>query len=734
MAVLTFITLILLNTQINGGNMKVRSTARINVIPGIVLLTGFSICNAQTVTNTVKVDSAVPEIVVTALRSEKDINSVPYTTYRISAEETQIQESKRTTPDVLSGKPSVMVQKTSYGQGSPFLRGFTGFRTLFLVDGIRLNNSVFREGPNQYWNTVDSLSVSDYELVMGPSSVLYGSDAVGGTVNAMPLKTPDYKGSPVWEPRLYYRGSTAERSNIGRVELGGRVNGNIGFIGGFNYKDFGDLRGGKDVGVQEHTGYSETDFDARLDYYIDKDSLFTIAHQTVDQDDAWRTHKTIYGIDWEGLTKGDDKVHSFDQNRDLTYIKYRGNNLNGFVNSIEATLSRQFQGENQYRVKKDSAGERQGFDVETWGSTLQLESDTVAGQWVYGFEYYHDFVDSYNRTYKTDGSLNKTAIQGPVADDASYDSLGIYLQDTIRLLDGKLDITPGIRYTFCTADANKVKDPVTGRQMSVNGDWDAVVGSLRVLHPLTENRNHVLFAGISQGFRAPNLSDLTRLDIARSGEMETPVSNLEPERYLAYEAGIKSRFDKLTTALTYYYTAIDSMVVRAPTGLFIDGNAEVTKKNSGDGYIHGVELSGNYDVTRTLSTRLTACWMDGKVDTYPTSSAEKDKDHISRLMPPSTEIGIRWQTENSKYWVEAICDLAAKADKLSVEDERDIQRIPPNGTPGYAVYTARAGSKITDNLALTVAVENILDEDYRIHGSGVNEPGRNFVLTANYLF
>jgi hemoglobin/transferrin/lactoferrin receptor protein len=714
--------------------MNARFTAGINIISGIALLSGLSLCNAQTSTNTVKINSTAPEIVVTALRVEKDAKSVPYTTYRMTADKAQVQESKRTTPDVLSGKPSVMVQKTSYGQGSPVLRGFTGFRTLFLIDGIRLNSSVFRDGPNQYWNTVDPFSVSDYELVMGPSSVLYGSDAVGGTVNALSTRPPDYKGEPTWQPRLYYRGSSAERSNIGRIELGSRINENIGFIGGFNLKDFGDLRGGKDVGVQEHTGYSEMDYDAKLDYYIDKDSIITFAHQTVDQDDAWRTHRTIYGLDWKGLKKGDDKIHSFDQNRDLTYIKYRGNNLNGFVDSIEATLSRHFQSEDQYRVKKDSTGERQGFDVETWGSTLQLESDTPAGQWVYGFEYYHDIVNSYNRTYKANGALGKTAIQGPVADDASYDSLGIYLQDTIRFLDGKLDVIPGIRYNFCTANANKVKNPVSGKQMAVDGDWDAVVGSLRILHPLTENRDHVLFAGVSQGFRAPNLSDLTRLDIARSGELETPVSDLEPERYLAYEAGIKSRFKKLTAALTYYYTDIDSMIVRAPTGLKIDGNTEVTKKNSGDGYIHGVELSGSYDFTRTLSTRLTTCWMDGKVDAYPASSAVKERDYITRLMPPSAEMGIRWQTENSKYWVEAICDLAAKADKLSADDLRDTQRIPSDGTPGYAVYTVRAGSTITDSLTLAFAVENILDEDYRIHGSGVNESGRNFVLTANYIF
>lgn len=676
----------------------------------------------------------ITEIVVTALRVEKSVQSVPYTTYRLSGTNAQVREASRTTPDLLKGTPSVMVQKTSYGQGSPILRGFTGFRTLFLVDGIRLNNSVFRDGPNQYWNSVDSFSISDLELVLGPSSVLYGSDAVGGTVNALSPRIPDFTGSPILSPRLYYRGADAEHSHVGRIQLDSRPGEPFGFSGGFSAKDFGDLRGGKSVGLQEHTGYQERDFDAKLEFHLDKNSLLTLGHQTVMQDDAWRTHRTIYGIDWEGLKKGDDKVHRFDQERHLTYLKYTAGNIEGPFSHLEATASCHLQGEDQYRVKKDDTSERQGFDVATWGSTLQLDSDTDAGEWTCGIEYYRDTVDSYNRVYKAGGALSKMAIQGPVGDDASYDSLGVYVQDTIRLLDGRLDLIPGARYTYCRAEARRVKDPIGGRCISVEGDWDAVVGSLRILHPFTDDRRHVLFAGASQGFRAPNLSDLTRLDIARSGELETPVTDLDPETFLACEAGIKSRFRKLTAALTCFYTAIDRMIVRAPTGRMIDGSTEVTKKNSGDGYIQGVEISGTYALLTTLSARLAAGWMDGEVDAYPTSSAEESRDYISRLMPPNAQASLRWQTEDSRYWMEAVCDMADKADKLSADDQRDTQRIPPGGTPGYAVYTARAGSNLSKNLTMSVAVENILDQDYRIHGSGVNEPGRNVVMTARMAF
>ncbi|OGV62332.1 MAG: hypothetical protein A2283_10435 [Lentisphaerae bacterium RIFOXYA12_FULL_48_11] len=670
------------------------------------------------------------EVVVTASRVERDVQSEPSAVYRLDGTDGVIREGNRTTPNILEGVPSVMVQKTSYGQSSPYLRGFTGYRTLCLIDGIRLNNSVFRSGPNQYWNTIDPLSIGSYELVMGPGSVLYGSDAIGGVLNALTIDPPEWTGEPLWERRLYYRGALAEDSNTGRIQIGGRVSDKLGFTGGYSLKSFGDLRGGRDVGLQEHTGYDEQDFDAKLNYYINKDSTLTLGHQSVRVDDAWRTHRTIYSIDWEGLSRGDGKVESYDQNRDLTYMKLHVNDMDGFINGMNLTLSRHLQGEDLYRVKKDDKIERQGFDVETWGATLQFESETELGQWVYGLDYYHDIVDSYGRKYDADGSLNKVEIQGGVADDAAYDIAGLFVQDTISCLDGRLDVIPGFRYTFVSADANKVKDSVTGQRISINEDWQSAAGSLRFLVPVTDDRSHTFYANVSQGFRAPSLMDLTRYDIARSSEIEKTSPDLDPEHFVSFEIGFKSRISKLVSQLSCYYTAIDDTIIRTPTGRIIDNYVEVEKKNAGDGYVKGIEVLEKYHFTSQWSSWLSASLMDGRVDSYPTSTSGKERDYVSRLMPPTAEIGVRWQTESARYWCELEGDFAAEADKLSVEDKLDTQRIPPDGTPGYAVCHLRIGARLTSTLELNLALENILDEDYRIHGSGVNEPGRNLILTA----
>ena len=675
----------------------------------------------------------LPEVVVTAMRAETPIAEVPGAIHVVDRDSMQAS-APRTTPDALRGLPSVMVQKTGYGQGSPYLRGFTGFRTLMMVDGIRLNNSAFRDGPNQYWNTVDPWSVARYEAVMGPASVLYGSDAVGGAVNALTLAPPEWTGEPTYERTLAYRGATADESTQARAGVRARVTERLGLAAGFTWKKFNDVRGGEDVGRQRHTGYDESDFDLRADYALNERATLTLAHQQVAQDDAWRTHSTFYGIDWEGLKAGDDQMRAYDQDRALTYARLAAADLDGFVSACNLTLSRQAQEEDLHRLRGDGRRDETGFDVVTWGAALELQSESDFGHWTYGADYYRDEVDSYGRHYKADGKLNKTDPQGPVADDAAYDLVGAYLQDTVPLFGGALELTPGVRYTYAQLDADRVLDPVSGETTARADDWDTVVGSLRALAPLGAARRHAVYAGVSQGFRAPNLSDLTRLDAARSTEIETPVDDLDPERFVSAEAGARYDDGRRSAEIAGYYTWIKDLIVRTPTGEVVDELQEVTKKNAGEGYVAGVELTLGWQVTEDWHVRLMGSWMDGEADAYPTSDPVAARDYVSRLMPLTGQAAVRWQPAGEAYWLEAVVDAAEKADRLSADDERDTQRIPPGGTPGYAVLTLRGGTTVLEGLDLTLALENVADEDYRIHGSGVNEPGRNLVLQAEWTF
>ena len=671
------------------------------------------------------------EIVVTASRRDMATFDAPYGTSVFGFDYLAHRKMPRTVPEILAEDPTVMVQKTGHGQGSPFIRGFTGFRTLFLIDGIRLNNSVFRDGPNQYWNTVDGHSIGHLEVVRGPSSALYGSDAIGGTVNALTRGREEFPEGFNWSRRLYFRVASAERSAIGRLELAGNVDKRLGVMLGLTLKSFGDLEGGRGVGRQDKTGYDERDCDIKIEYRLDDSHRIVFAHQHVTLDDAWRTHKTIHGISWHGTTVGDELERSLDQERDLTYLRYIAEDLDGPIERVQLTLSRHVQEEEQYRLRTRGRIDRQAFTVRTLGLDAQFTSPTPLGVLTYGVEYYRDKVDSWKRTYALDGSVTSVAIQGPVADDATYDLLGCYLQDEIALTE-RLDAILGVRYTHARADANAVEDPATGLRIGVEGDWSTVVGSARLVYHVDDHWN--TYCGVSQGFRAPNLSDLTRLDSARSGEIETPSPGLDPEKFVAFELGFKAQYPRTTFAMACFYTDIRDMIVRYPTGRIVDGDAEVQKANVGDGYVTGVEARVDQKVTDTVTTFCAVSWQRGEVDTFPTSAQIRDREPLDRIPPLSGLVGARWQHPSRRLWVETVVRMAGKADHLSTRDKEDTQRIPPGGTPGYGVWDLRAGVQVSEGLRVSAAVENLLDRDYRIHGSGLNEPGRNFVLSADWAF
>jgi hemoglobin/transferrin/lactoferrin receptor protein len=668
-------------------------------------------------------DEDVEKIVVTASRIREPGFGTPYAVNVVAADQIR-DESYRTSTDALRDIPGIMPQKTSLGQGSPYIRGFTGYHNLYLVDGIRLNNSVFRSGPNQYWNTVDPLSVSRYEVVKGPGSIMYGSGAVGGMVNAISRGPEGYGDGFQSGGRLSYRLSSAERSETGHMEAYATWDHTLGLFVGGSIKDFGDLQGGRDVGRQRDTGYDEWDGNFKAEYFINPNTRIVVGHQHVRQDDVPRTHQTVFGTTWDGLTKGTDLRQDLTQTRDLTYVQFHAENLKGWIDALHLTLSWQEQDETRDRLRTKHRFDQQGFSVGTLGTSLVLESPSPVGRWVYGFDFYRDNVNSFSTA---------NPIQGPVADDANYSQFGAFVQDTIPFTD-RFNLTLGARYEHDQARADKVSDPATGRRFEIARDWDSVVGSSRAVYFLDEKKHWNVYGGVSQAFRAPNLSDLTRFDIARTNEIETPAPNLEPERFLSYEIGAKADYKDFTLQASYFYTVIDDLIVRHPTGLKIGGLNEAAKENAGQGFVQGIEIapSWRFHPQFTLFGALT--WQEGEVVDFPTAAPQKRREPLSRVMPTTTRVGLRWDDPNGKLWAEVTGIFAARQDRLSADDISDTSRIPPGGTPGYEVLALRGGYRVTRNVDLTWAIENVTNEDYRIHGSGINEPGRNFIFGIEMRF
>lgn len=665
-------------------------------------------------------------LVVTASRFGQAAESVPNSAQIIDA--AAIQENQtRTLPEALQYTPGVLVQKTAHGHGSPFIRGFTGRQNLLLVDGVRLNNSTYRSGPVQYWSTVDPLSIDRIELIKSQGSVLYGSDAVGGTLNAF-TKSSDFRARPAGEAytggsAAYEFRSSGQGSHIGRLETEAGVGGRFAVWLGISAKDFGDIEDSA-VGRMKGTGYPEEALDFRADFGVSPDSTLTLAHQYVNQDAVSRWHRTLNNPGWEHdghvAAPGRWTSNDYDQERSLSYLRYAGTNPRdaAFITRWSATLSYQTvaDSESQNRRPAEDSLRQSHIDLTTTGIDLTLESNIGPGTLVYGFDFYHDEVDSSGFRNNSAGTNFREVL--PVADDSTYDLFGVYSQYQWKPAE-RLEITPGIRYTHAEASLGRFYDSGGSLQRDQSQNWDSVVGSLRGLYHLDSCWS--LFGGISQAFRAPNLDDLTGNLAARSGATALGSTNLGPEEFLTYEIGTRHQTKTTTLEASIFYTAVDKLITPVPTG---PGGSSTVATNASQGYVYGAELQAAWRFHPQWTLSGFAAWQDGRMETPAFIGGPFSDKPMTRLLPLTGSLALRWTSESAKYWIEGRLLGSAKEDRITAADQAlDSQRIPTGGTPGYLVASLRAGWEIHENLSLTGGIENLTDEDYRSHGSGQNEPG-----------
>ncbi|TAH36792.1 MAG: TonB-dependent receptor [Planctomycetota bacterium] len=672
----------------------------------------------------------IPETVVTATTVEEDPLDLPFSIDVVGEE--RLRGRARTLPDALEGLPSVMVQRTGHGQASPFIRGFTGYSTLMLVDGVRLNHAAMRSGPNQYWSTVDSLSVDRLELVRGPSSVLYGSDAIGGTVNAVTRRAaPGAAGGALSVGGgVFGRYASAEDSWIGRAELEMTSGSDWGLLGGVSVKDFNDLEAGRDYGTLPYTAYEERDGDLRFDGYLANGMQLTFAWQTVRQQDVPRTHSTVFSVPFHGTVAGTELRRELDQIRDLVYGRLSWDEAGGLFHGGEITLSFQRHDEERDRLRTGGRRDLEGFSDSDLGLTARFQSEGL-GLWSWGVEAHQETISSFRNDY-VDGVLTQTQVQGPVGDDSEYTTLAAYVQNELDL--ERFRVIPGVRVTSIAVDAGRVQNPDPGgpRVIQIEDDWTAAVGSLRGLYHLGEASS--VYAGVSQGFRAPSLADVSTFD--ETSAFEVPTTGLDPEYYVQVEAGYKGRMRGIEWQAAVYRTWIRDMIVQSPTGGFVGGTPVVEKSNVGDGWIHGIEGELRWPWNEVWSSYIFASWMDGEVEQLDLSvpGGQIVEAPVSRLMPAQATFALHWQPPASRQWVEGWVWAMDNQDDLALRDQVDTQRIPPTGTPGFYSVGITGGWDIRENLRATLTVENLTDMDYRVHGSGLNAPGRNVVATVEISF
>ena len=734
------------------------------------------------------------EIIVTATRSDRTSYDATGATNVVTP-----TELARRTPigaiDALYDEPGVATQRTTNGQGSPIIRGFTGYHTMVLVDGVRLNNSTFRSGPNQYFNTLNVDDVERIEVVRGPHSVLYGSSALGGVIHARSPEPTRQAAELSLRPRLFGRFGSASGDAIAGFSLdGGRDD--VGFRLSMTRKDLGAVQPGKglDVHVKGRkffltsdedegvlpaayrtrtgtvagsrvydeesiskdvsTAYRESGGSATLTWMPTERSDVRVAYQGVRQEVSARWDKVASGEEFERL--------EFDpQERHLAYGSYSVETPATGIDRLTATLSfhRQVEGQTRLKVDADSDTDlsRTEDTVSTVGASIVGESKPGARhELTYGVDAYADAVAS-------ERVLPTPRPWGRYPDGSSAFDVSAFVQDHIAA-GGAFTLSLGANGTYyrVTSDLS-LEDPTFG---ALKKDGLAATGTAALAFEAADGVK--LHGAVGTGFRAPTIDDLTGVQVTNQG-IQAPSPDIDPERSLNLEVGVKVRRPRFGGSIAAFTTFLtDQMVSREASEVYgadlptfalnvqaahpdLDVNV---LDNLDEMVIRGVEADVYVSPTPTVTVYGVGTFLRGEVLTLDGRDPDPDRPWEARMRrepPPNATLGVRWEPLDAPYWADVFARGAAKQNRLSNGDIRD-PRVPgltrdrdevtfdengaavDAGTPGWITLNARVGSTFRGASRVTLAVENLFDRRYRWHGSGVDAPGRNFVVSVDHAF
>jgi outer membrane cobalamin receptor len=667
------------------------------------------------------VPTAIPTTVVTA-NSNEEFGAA--STVRRSSIDAQLA---RSAPDALKFEPGVSVQQTSHGQASVFLRGLTGQQTVLMFDSIRLNTSTWRQGPNQYFFTVDNNSIESFDIYRGGASTRFGSDALGGVIVGNPVEqmtTP----LPQWKGQLALKGTTADK------ELGakGRIsfsNSSLGFTGGMSGRVVSLLESSgplpnvsvprflNDNRTQRGTGFKELTGDARLVIPLNAHLQALAAVYAYRQFDAPRTDRC------PAPQAADDECLTIEEQfRTLSYV-----GLDGAFETVKfkTRISWQRQHEARKNVRPQSFVENFERDtVDTVG--FHFSSQVQRNEFFkisIGTDAYVDSIDSAAFVSLADLNVVRKKSRGQYVAHSSAFTGGVF-SDIGFNLNKKWSLATGARVGWAAAysPGDSASD-----SLPLNASWPTwAAHALVAFAPISEIK---MYVSADRSFRAPNLDDLTSRQQTGPG-FQFENAMLIPETSTAFEIGFKFVSPRVQLNISGFQMILENTVSKSyrevsqcpPSDVScLSSRFRLSLVNSpGLSSIRGVEFMAKLQIIEGLSARITGAYTFGN---------DAQQLPLSRIPPGNVTAELKWMP-----WKILSTSLIARGaleqNRLALTDTSDA-RIPLGGTAGYLVLDARASLKLFSKTQVYVVFENIFDSPYRIHGSSINGAGRGLLISVN---
>ncbi len=699
---------------------------------------------------------AIEEFVISANRWEQNKNEVPNRISTVLRPEAELQ-NPQTTADLISISGDVFIQKSQLGGGSPMIRGFATNRVLIVVDGVRMNNAIYREGNIQNIISLDPSALESTEIIFGPGAIVYGSDAIGGvmdfhTKNAL-LSTGD---KPFLKLNASTRFSSADDEKSAHFDFNAG-NRKIALLTGITYSDFNDLK----MGSRKHDEYLRPEYVIRIG---GKDSVISNPDSRVQIFSGYNQINTLNKLRIK-LSGNADLViaNHFSKLSDVPrydrLIQYKSGKLRygdwyygpqvWMMNSVQMTLYKNNRLFDELRITAAQQSYKESRHDRTFGKdiineqteklnilSLNLDFDKTSDKqkelFYYGLEFVINDIVSVAQTRNImSGEINPAGSRYPNGDNL-YNSLSVYAGYKNNLSE-KLTVNTGIRYNHASlnstiADNSFYNFPFSEISIS-NG---ALTGAVGVV--FRQNERFHIGLNASTGFRAPNLDDAGKVFDSAPGVVVVPNPDLKPEYAYNIDLSVVKDFGKiLHTEFTVFHTWLTNAMIRHDF-LFngmdsIDYQGELSKveaiTNAGSARVYGCHFNLQLNLTGYMFLRSSLNITEG---------FEEDEIPLRHAAPVFGSTHLVFELPKMKTDLYTAYNGAKKYEKMapSETEKAYLYATDENGnswSPGWFTLNLKLSYEIMNRVSVTGGIENIFDLRYRLYSSGIVSPGRNFIIS-----
>jgi hemoglobin/transferrin/lactoferrin receptor protein len=667
-----------------------------------------------------------------------------------------------TTADLLANTAGVFVQKSQLGGGSPVLRGFEASRIVLVVDGVRMNNLIYRAGHLQNVVTLDNNSLERTEVLFGPSSTIYGSDALGGVVHfytKQPLLAEEGKDKNFKVNFLSRYGSAAnEFTNHLDFNIGGKKFASLTSV---TYSMFDDLKGGKNQNPFYTTSYGERP------YYVERingqDSLVENSDRYKQVQSGYNQVDLLQKFRFQQNSKlshnlnvqfsNSTDVPRYDRLTDpkgagLNYAEWYYGPQRRLLAAYDMELRNpesKFQeirlGVNYQNIEESRHNRKFGSNnlthrtenVNVIGLDFDLHKVIKKNSIRMGIEgQYNTLKSTANAENISSGETSPLDTRYPDGDNTMLNA-AIYVSHTLEI-NKQLILTDGIRLGYSSLHSTFVDTTFYDFPFTeVTQNNPVYSGSIGLINNPSDDWKLSLL--LSTGFRVPNVDDLSKVFESAPGMVIVPNPDLKPEQTVTGELGITRLFgNKTRWENSLYYTEFfDAIVTEQSTfngqdSILYDGEMSqvMTNQNKKKAYIYGFSSNISSQCNEHIYLSLMMNYTYGRIKT---DSSDTPLDHIPPFLARFQMI-YTLKDFSADFFVNY--NSWKKMKNYNMNGEDNEQYATPEGMPAWFTVNFRASYQVQKMISIQAGIDNIFDTQYRTFASGINAPGRNIFASLRF--